>query len=100
MIMKPTILLFGLFAFSAPMSAEQKSKSKIWLFVFGSGEKAKAKKPNSAFWLIGGVPIGSEIGFWGVQKQNSQKASVPNLAFWWGTKLIGGVPIGFKIGFG
>ena len=117
------ILLFGLLAFLAPM--EQKSKkakpydhetndSAIWLiclfgshvrrskkqkkiqlFGFGSGEKAKAKKPNSAFWLIGGIPIGSKIGFGGVQKQKNQKASVPNLAFWWDTKLIGGVPIGF-----
>ena len=88
--MKPTILLFGSFAFSAPMSGGAKKQKKIQLFGFGSGEKAKAKKPNSAFWLIGGVPIGSKIGFGGVQKQTSQKASVPNLAFWWGTKLIGG----------
>jgi len=86
--------------FPLPCPAEQKSKSKNWLFCFGSGEKAKAKKPNSAFWLIGGVPIGSKIGFGGIQKQKHQKALVPNLAFWWGTKLIGGVPIGFKIGFG
>ena len=73
--MIPTV--FGLSAFWAPMSRGAKKQKQIRLFGFGPCDKAKAKKPNSAFWLIGGVPIGSKIGFGGVQKQNSQKASVP-----------------------
>jgi hypothetical protein len=98
--MKPMILLFDLFTFSAPMSGGAKKQQKIQLFGFGSGEKAKAKKPNSAFWLIGGVPLALKIGFGGVQQQKHQKASVPNSAFWWDTKIIGGIQIYFKIGFG
>ena len=65
MTMNPKILLFCLFTFSAPMSRGAKNQKQIRLFGFGPGEKAKAKKLNSAFWLIGGIPIGSKIGFWG-----------------------------------